>query len=78
MKAISRDISLTLTVKLVLLFILWYVCFKGMHKPTHDISGWLLGSHSSSPLARVDNATSKSLGKHKYRSVTQPSKKGDL
>lgn len=74
MKTISRDISLTLMIKLLMLFILWYVCFKGMHKPVNDVSRWLLGSNSGTQVAGNDKSSSQLINKSKVN----PSKKGDL
>ncbi|WP_164480557.1 cytochrome oxidase putative small subunit CydP [Legionella rubrilucens] len=44
MKPLTRDISLTLLVKLILLFLLWWVCFSHVKKPVMDARQWLLGS----------------------------------
>lgn len=46
MKPLTRDISITLIVKLLLLITLWWVCFKDAEKPTKDPQRWLLGSSS--------------------------------
>jgi hypothetical protein len=43
MKPIARDISVTLIIKLALLFALWSLCFKGTHKPIRNFSDWMLG-----------------------------------
>ncbi len=43
MKSLSRDVVLTLIIKLSLLFILWFVCFKGVEKPSKNAQQWLLG-----------------------------------
>lgn len=45
---LARDILLTLIVKFSLLFVLWYVCVKGVEKPPADLHQWLLGVSSSS------------------------------
>jgi hypothetical protein len=46
MKPLTRDISITLIVKLLLLITLWWVCFKGVEKPSKDPRQWLLGSNA--------------------------------
>lgn len=43
MKPITREISLTLLLKLTLLFLVWFYCFKGTHKPIKDTREWFLG-----------------------------------
>ncbi len=48
MKILTRDISLTLIIKLTLLFALWFVCFKGNHKPITDSHQWFFGSTTQS------------------------------
>lgn len=55
MKPLTRDISVTLIIKLTLLFVLWFVCFKGGHKPMQNASDWLLGAHASSHAVHVDD-----------------------
>lgn len=44
LKPLTRDIVLTLIVKLTLLFILWAVCFKNAEKPNKNTEQWLLGT----------------------------------
>lgn len=44
MKTLTRDISITLLVKFILLFLLWWVCFSHVKKPVMDTGQWLLGS----------------------------------
>lgn len=44
MKKITRDIRLTLTIKFLLLIVLWVVCFKGAVKNTVSMPQWLYGS----------------------------------
>ncbi|CAM4492251.1 MAG: hypothetical protein LEGION0403_FIIPPAGN_01684 [Legionella sp.] len=49
-KPLTRDILLTLTVKLSMLFVLWAVCFKNVEKPNKNTEQWLLGSsHAQEP-----------------------------
>lgn len=64
MKPISRDITFTLLVKCILLFVLWWVCIKGSEKPIIDARQWLLGhsytKEQSKPLAS-DNYQSSHL-----------------
>ena len=43
MKKLTKDISLTLSFKLVLLVLLWWFCFKGAEKNTIDLPQWLYG-----------------------------------
>ncbi|WP_203455637.1 cytochrome oxidase putative small subunit CydP [Legionella sp. MW5194] len=47
MKALTRDISITLLVKFILLVLLWWVCFSHVEKPVRDARQWLLGSSVS-------------------------------
>lgn len=44
MKPLTRDITLTLFLKLSLLFALWWVCFKGVERPKLDKAQWMLGA----------------------------------
>lgn len=44
MKPLTRDISLTLIVKLLLLFLLWWFCVRSMHPTLEKKENWLLGS----------------------------------
>lgn len=46
MKKITRDIQLTLIVKLLLLIALWVICFRGAEKNTVDLGQWLYGVDS--------------------------------
>lgn len=48
MKPITRDIVITITVKLLLLFALWWVCVKGKRPVLQNSQTWLLGSISQS------------------------------
>lgn len=73
MKAISKDISLTLVIKLLLLFILWHVCFKGMRRPVNDVSEWLLSTKST-----VQTSSNHALPMAFKQSNVNPSKEGDL
>ncbi len=61
MKPLTRDISVTLIIKLTLLFALWFVCFKGAHKPMQNASNWLLGTNSSSDAVHVSDIQSSRL-----------------
>lgn len=40
--SISRDISITLTIKFILLFALWWINFSHVHKPVVDVKQWML------------------------------------
>ena len=42
MRSLTRDIQITLFVKFSLLIILWFVCFKGVEKPSINTQQWLL------------------------------------
>jgi len=44
MKPLTRDISLTLIVKLLLLFLLWWFCVRTMHPTLEKSDAWLLGT----------------------------------
>ena len=48
MKPLTRDISLTLVVKLFLLFLLWWFCVRTMHPVLENKQDWLLGSKKQS------------------------------
>ncbi|MDI9818119.1 MULTISPECIES: cytochrome oxidase putative small subunit CydP [unclassified Legionella] len=52
MKPLTRDILLTLLVKLILLVALWFVCFKDIQRPSNTTKEWLLGSGLSSDTTR--------------------------
>ena len=43
MRSLARDIKLTLLIKFSLLIILWFVCFKGVEKPSMSTQRLLLG-----------------------------------
>lgn len=53
MKPLTRDISVTLIIKLTLLFALWFVCFKSVHRQTQSTRDWLLGPTASSDAVHV-------------------------
>ncbi len=44
MRSLAQDIRLTLFVKLLLLFVLWFVCFRGVQKPSLSTQQWLVGN----------------------------------
>ena len=48
MKPLTRDISITLAVKLVLLFLLWWFCVRTMHPVLETKQNWLLGTKNQS------------------------------
>lgn len=52
MKAITRDIALTITIKLILLFLLWWVCVRGMHPVLSNSQEWLLGKVGQSEFSQ--------------------------
>lgn len=49
MKSLSRDITLTLVIKLLLLVLLWWFCVRDMRPILSTSQDWLLGTvdHSS-------------------------------
>lgn len=63
MKPLAHDISLTLLVKILLLFLLWWFCVRTMHPKLEQSEHWLLGAKKiavSSQLIRGDiNDSSK-------------------
>ena len=63
MKPLTRDISLTLIVKLLLLFLLWWFCVRTMHPTLEKKDVWLLGAKkqtvSSQPIRGDINDSSK-------------------
>ncbi len=52
MKPLTRDISLTLIIKFLLLFLLWWFCVRTMHPKNEKNDAWLLGSKSQSVSPR--------------------------
>ena len=44
MKPLTRDITFTLIVKLLLLFLLWWFCVRGMHPLLSTSQDWFLGT----------------------------------
>lgn len=48
MKTLTRDVTITLMVKLLLLIALWFLCVKTMDKPNKDPAYWLLGQKQQS------------------------------
>ncbi len=46
MRSFARDIQITLLIKLTLLFILWFICFKNTKKPSIDSEQWMLGKNT--------------------------------
>ncbi|MCC5013975.1 MULTISPECIES: cytochrome oxidase putative small subunit CydP [unclassified Legionella] len=53
MKPLTRDILLTLSVKLLLLIALWWVCFKDVEKSSKNTQQWLLGTSLPSDTALI-------------------------
>ncbi|HHF7345034.1 TPA: cytochrome oxidase putative small subunit CydP [Legionella feeleii] len=53
MKPLTRDILLTLLVKLLLLIALWWVCFKDVEKSSKNTQQWLLGTSLPSDTALI-------------------------
>jgi CHASE3 domain sensor protein len=44
LKPLTRDILLTLIIKLFLLFVLWSICFKNVEKPKQNTEQWLFST----------------------------------
>lgn len=44
MKSLKRDISLTLVIKFILLFLLWWFCVRTMHPTLEKSQDWFLGN----------------------------------
>lgn len=53
MKPLTRDILLTLSVKFLLLIVLWWVCFKDVEKSSKNTQQWLLGTSLQSDAALI-------------------------
>lgn|GEM_PF-2335564 len=55
MTTYARDITITLVIKLFFLFLLWWVCVRGMHPVLSSSKEWLLGKDTqpiiSAPLS---------------------------
>ena len=53
-RSLARDIQITLLIKLTLLLLLWFICFKNTEKPVINTQQWMLGSETTlnpNPLA---------------------------
>ncbi|WP_342447550.1 cytochrome oxidase putative small subunit CydP [Legionella israelensis] len=55
MRPLTRDILVTLIIKLSLLIALWFVCFKNVEKPSKDVRQWLLGTDLSTHISSNDH-----------------------
>lgn len=44
MKPITKDVLVTLSIKLLLLFCLWFLCFKPYKHHHVDMKQWLMGA----------------------------------
>lgn len=55
MKPFTRDITLTIIVKMGLLFLLWWVCVKGMHPVLSSSQEWLLGKQAQPEFSQNIN-----------------------
>lgn len=55
MKPITRDVTITLLVKVVLLVLLWWVCVKGMHPILSSSQEWLLGKNEQPAVTQTKN-----------------------
>lgn len=52
MNSIRKDIKITLFIKFTLLFLLWWICFKGVKKP--DITEeWLVTAPTSTSHSNI-------------------------
>lgn len=47
MKSLTRDVLITLSVKIVLLTALWCICVKDVKRPRTSEVVWMLGSNAS-------------------------------
>ncbi|WP_370272538.1 cytochrome oxidase putative small subunit CydP [Legionella sp. km535] len=54
MKPFTRDITLTITVKMILLFLLWYVCVRGMHPVLPSGEEWMLGKTTQPASSQIN------------------------
>ena len=43
MKPFTRDMTITLIIKIILLILLWWVCVKGLHPVLSSAQEWMLG-----------------------------------
>ncbi len=55
MKPLTRDITLTITIKIILLFLLWWVCVRGMHPVLSSNQEWLLGKQQQPEVSQQNN-----------------------
>ena len=55
MKPLTRDITLTVTIKIILLFLLWWVCVRGMHPVLSSNQEWLLGKQQQQEVSQQNN-----------------------
>jgi len=57
MKSLANDIRLTLIIKITLIFLLWFVCFKDAKKPVINPQQWFLGhSEATTKIAPPNQA----------------------
>lgn len=61
MKTLTRDISVTLIIKLALLFVLWFVCFKDTRKPVQNTDAWLFEAKAISNVIPAEDVHSSLL-----------------
>ncbi|KTD82693.1 cytochrome oxidase putative small subunit CydP [Legionella waltersii] len=54
MKTITKDIVITVMVKLVLLFLLWYFCVREMHPELSSSKEWFLGKNEPAELNSIN------------------------
>ena len=54
MKPFTRDITITLMIKMILLVLLWWVCVKGMRPVLSSGQEWLLGKHDQPVYSQED------------------------
>lgn len=55
MKPFTRDITLTITIKMILLFLLWWVCVRGMHPVLSSSQEWMLGKKQQPEISQQNN-----------------------
>lgn len=53
MKPFTRDIVLTIAIKLILLFLLWWFCVRGMHPDLSKSQEWLLGKSRQPAVSQI-------------------------
>ena len=79
MRSLAHDIQFTLLIKLFLLFLLWFVCFKDTKKHVISTDAWMLGSaHSSNESLPIKSAVASQKPEPHVHSKRKPNKIGDI